>query len=220
MKLISIGCIISIASVFLTIQLIKLFENIDEESTTNINKRNKIVISILGFVVIMLGTLLIWDNQYGIIKNSIEILNISVIFLYLAFQSYFDQKTKMVYSSISILMIPVEILYITYIMLNGYSNIYGMYTLGILVIPFILFILSLFRGIGFGDVLIYLVISIYYIGSKQQPVISMLFNIIVTNIIFIIVSLLIKLIKRDKNKHQPLTIFISIVTLIFAILKI
>lgn len=216
-----IACLSSIIlSILLTLQLIKLFEHIDNEHNTRLSLSNTIVIIICSTLFGILSPIFIWDNQYDTLKNSIEMLNITILFVYLLFQSYFDQKICMVYSSVSLIMIALEILYVIFMYINNYISIYGIYTLGVLIIPFVLYIISLFRGIGLGDVLIYLVISIYYIGSKQQTIASMLINIIVTNILFIVTSLIVKIIKKDKNNHQPLTIFISIVTLLFAIVKI
>ena len=220
MEKIAIGLVVGIAAIIVVIQMIKIFESIDDEVETAINKKDRAVIIILGSLYGILSAVFIWKNQYGLVKNIVELLNVTLLFIYLTFQSYFDQKIKNVYSTISILMIPIEIIYVTYIMIGGYNKIYGFYTLAVLIAPIILWVISLFRGIGFGDVLIYLVIAIYYIGAKQQPVISMLLNIIATNITFIVTSIIIKMGKFGKKKHKPLTMYIAITTILFAILNV
>lgn len=220
MEKIAIGILVGIATMVCIIQMVKIFESIDDEVNTTINKRDKAIIIILSSLYGILSAIFIWKNQYNIIKNIIELLNISILFIYLTFQSYFDQKIKNVYSMVSILMIPIEIIYVAYIIIGGYNKIYGLYTLAVLIAPLILWVISWFRGIGFGDVLIYLVIAIYYIGAKQQPVISMLLNIIITNTVFILVSLISSVGKIGKNKHKPLTMYIAITTIVFAILNV
>ena len=217
---IAVGLICTAVMSIGTIQLIKYFESIDKELNTVVSSKDKLIIIILSIIVGFLSTIALWNRELDIITNTVELFNISILFIYLALESYTDQKTKLVYSSVSIIMIPIEILYVVYMVISGNSQIYGIYTLAVLFIPVVLFILSLFRGIGLGDVLIYLVISIYYIGAKEQVVVSMLFNVIASNILFIITSLIYRLVKHNKEKHQPLTIFISIVTILFSILKI
>lgn len=183
--------------------LIHLFSKADTEYTDKIQLKKKDAIIIL---ILALG--------YGIITpvlitEEIQYINLTILTAYLVFMSYTDQKIMQLYSIVSIIMIIFEGIALC-LMLNQLS--FDKYTPTILIILLVLNIMSIFRWIGYGDVLIYTVLSLYYLQYRAVPTMSMMLNILFTNIMFVIVTLIIKIVKKDKSKHQPLTIFIAIST--------
>ena len=88
------------------------------------------------------------------------------------------------------------------------------YTYTVLIILVVLGIMSIFRWIGLGDVYIYIVLALYYTQYRNLPTLTLMVNILLTNILFIVVTVILKIIRKDKEKHQPLTIFIAISTFI------
>ena len=74
--------------------------------------------------------------------------------------------------------------------------------------------MTIFRFIGLGDVLIYYVLALYYISISQDAAVLLMINVLITNILFVIVSI----VSKNKEKHKPLTIFIAISTFLLNIL--
>lgn len=201
---------ISIAILLITsLVLAKTFEKIDTELDIKLRTKDIIIISILSLVIGILITL-IYNSTY-------ELIHISVLIGYLMFMSYTDQKTRLLYSSVSIAMMIIEFI----LLVININNIeINRYTWTIVLVPLVLYIVSLFRGIGLGDVFIYTVLSLYYLQTRMVPTMSMILNILFTNIMFVVVSLIMRVISKNKDKHQPLTIYITISTVICNILFI
>jgi hypothetical protein len=73
-----------------------------------------------------------------------------------------------------------------------------------------LVILSKLDFIGFGDVLIYFVFAIYETIYSYIPFWYILWSLLISNIMFVIATSVIKLITHNKEKKQPYTIYIAI----------
>lgn len=195
----------------LSLALITIFSRLDTELS------NKLYLKKLDIIIIFAVAVL-----YGVLYSRLDIsfmdfINNSILIAYLVFMSYTDQKTKLLYTSVSIVMILIEAFFLVY---NLTNIVYNEYTLSIILVILMLGIMSIFRWIGFGDVLIYIVLSIYLTQYRMIPTLSIMINILLTNIMFVVVTIIIKLIKHDKDKHQPLTIFIAISTFICNLLMI
>ena len=195
----------------LSLALITIFSRLDTELS------NKLYLKKLDIIIIFAVAVL-----YGVLYSRLDIsfidfINNSILIAYLVFMSYTDQKTKLLYTSVSIVMILIEAFFLVY---NLTNIVYNEYTLSIILVILILGIMSIFRWIGFGDVLIYIVLSIYLTQYRVIPTLSIMINILLTNIMFVVVTIIVKLIKHDKDKHQPLTIFIAISTFICNLLMI
>lgn len=191
--------------------LIITFRKLDKEYR-EIYKANKFdIIIIIAFAII-----------YSIITpititNTIQYINFSILMGYLVFMSYTDQKSKLLYTSVSIFMIIYEAIMV----IINYKHIVSVpYIWTVAFIPIGFFILSLFRMIGLGDVFIYVVICLYYAQYRTVPTLSMIYNILLTNIMFVVVTIIIMIIKKDRKRYNPLTIFIAISTYICGILLI
>lgn len=190
------------------ILLILLFskEDIEYRDKIKLHKKDAIIIIILA-----IGYGLITPIMIG---EQFEYINLTLLISYLVFMSYTDQKIMLLYSSASIIMILFEV--ITLALRFGQLT-FDKYTPTLLIVLLVLNIMSIFRWIGYGDVLIYTVISLYLLQHRAVPTMSLLINILFTNIMFVIATLILKIIKRDKSKHQPLTLYIAISTYLCAI---
>jgi hypothetical protein len=148
------------------------------------------------------------------------IVSTAIILGYLIFMSYTDQKIKLLYTTVSlIVMILMLISFI--INWNTVKNYFiNEYTWTVIIVILVLGIMSIFRYIGFGDVIIYVVLSIYLISYRNVPLVSILVNIVIANTLFIINALIAKIIRKDQEKHQPLTMFIALATLLCGIMFI
>ena len=199
-----INTIIGVLAVSLIpILLILFFSKEDEEYSEKIKltKRNAIIIIVLA-------------AGYGLITpititEQFQYINLTILIAYLVFMSYTDQKIMLLYSSASIVMIIFEGIALA---LNFNNIVFNKYTPTILIVLLILNIMSIFKWIGYGDVLIYTVISLYYLQYRAVPTMSLMLNILFTNIMFVVVTLIIRIVKKDKSRHQPLTIYIAIST--------
>jgi hypothetical protein len=195
--------------VIIPLLLAKIFEKVDKDFELKLRKKDIIIIVISAIVSgVLLG---------GSEMTTLEVIHISVIVGYLIFMSYTDQRTKLLYSSVSFLMILVEGIILT---VKWNSIQFNEYSWTIVLVPILLFILSLFRGIGLGDVYIYIVLCIYYTEIRLVPTMSAILNILITNIMFVVVTLVLMITRKNKERHQPLTIYIAISTIICSILQL
>lgn len=202
----TINAILSMAILsIVSILLIIIFEKIDKELNIKFNKKDLLIILIIsisgGFII---------STFVG------NIVHVSFLMAYLIFESYTDQKTKLVYTSVSSLVIVIEfIIFIHRCLMSAFSFEYYIF-----LIPLVLFIISRFNGIGIGDVYIYTALCVFYVNTKDFEFISMIFNILLTNIMFLIVTLIKKIVTKDKYKNYPLTLFITISTFIIEVISI
>lgn len=190
----------------MSLSLIKVFEKIDSELGIKLKTKDIVIITL----VIITDSIL-----YSITYNTLNIAHVSLITGYLIFMSYTDMKTKLLYSTVSFVMIAIE----TVLVLLSIASIYK-YSFIVLVVPFGLFILSLFKMLGLGDVYIYLVISLYYLQSRPLAFESILINVILADVLFVISALIYKIATKEKEKHLPFTIYIGIATTVCNILLI
>lgn len=208
--------VISVIMLFtLPLLLAKVYERLDKELGIQISKKDIITFAIVA-ICVGIGINLV---DY----NTLEIIHLSIILSYLFYMSYTDQKTKLLYSSISFGMLILEAILV--VVKFNQLNI-NTFTWTIILISVILFVFSIFKGIGQGDVLIYSVLCLYYIQIRSIPTLSMLLNIIITNVMFIISAVVYKLYRKirykesSKGESLPLTIYIAISTVICSILLI
>lgn len=185
--------------------LIFTFNKLDKEFKDKLKIRKLDIVIIIAVAII-----------YGILYSRLGLtlgvfVNTTLLTAYLVFMSYTDQKTMLLYSSISFIMIIYEIIMIVV----NYNIIpFNEYTYTVLIILVVLGIMSIFRWIGLGDVYIYIVLALYYTQYRNLPTLTLMVNILLTNILFIVITVILKIIRKDKEKHQPLTIFIAISTFI------
>lgn len=180
--------------------LIKIFMYCEED----ISIKEKITPKRKDIITLIIVSILSWLIQINNLTSWFTILLIA----YLIFMSYTDQKTKLLYSMASTVMIALGIVNI--ITTHSFNSIAALS----LIIPTIMLVMSVFRFIGLGDVLIYYVLALYYISISQEAAVLMMINVLITNILFVIVSV----VSKNKEKHKPLTIFIAISTFLLNIL--
>lgn len=189
--------------------LITVFSKIDAD-IGNIIKASKKDI----FIIVTITAL------YIIVTNLFDFdiaryMNMSILTGYLVFMSYTDQKTKLLYSIVSIFMILFEIIWL----LIDFKNIYiTKYDLLLIPIILVMCVMSKFRLLGFGDVLIYVVLIIYGLIYSLIPLLDILLNYFVANVLFVIFTSISRIVTRDKERHQPFTLYIAISTFLCNIL--
>lgn len=192
--------------VLIPLVLAFLFQKADEELNIKLNKKDIIIIAIVGII-----TSILLNIQY----EKFMLYHTSFIMAYLIFMSYTDQKTKLVYNFCSEVVIVLEI---ALILLND-TNI-NILTTSVMILPLVMLVISLLGGLGIGDVCIYTALALYSITSKEFPFFSLTYIIILANIMFIIVGIIYKIATRNKDRKLPLTIYIAISFFICSILRI
>lgn len=183
--------------------LIKIFMYCEED----ISIKEKITPKRKDIIALVILSTLSWLIQIKSL-TSISSWFTTLLVAYLIFMSYTDQKTKLLYSMASIIMIALGIVNI--VATHSFNSIAALS----LIIPTIMLVMSIFRFIGLGDVLIYYVLALYYISISQDAAVLLMINVLITNILFVIVSV----VSKNKEKHKPLTIFIAISTFLLNIL--
>lgn len=185
--------------------LITLFGKVDTDISYSITptKRDIIIIAITSISISLIQWLIIGNN----VNN--HYLHSSILMGYLLFMSYTDQKTTLLYSIISYAMIVIEL--ITILISYGSLTI-NKYSMLVFIIPVLLFIMSIFRWIGFGDVLIYLVISLFSMQYSILPVFNVGLNLVLAMFMFLLINILKNIKSQDKERHRPFTVYIAIST--------
>lgn len=196
--------------------LSKLDRTDNSEEATNVEKiapigeliklGKKEVILLIGIAVL-----------YTVITNTLfnyellRYINMSILTGYLVVMSYTDQKSKALFTILSVLMLIIETVWLIATFDNVYITKYDL-----LLIPIMigLYLLSRFRLLGFGDVLIYAVIAVYELTYSLVSFWDLLFNILVANVLFVLVTSIIRMKTKDDNKNQPFTLYIAIATFI------
>lgn len=190
--------------------LVNYFVRIDKEyaPALKLTSTRKIGLAML----ILTGLVAILSPGYCYL-STLQHLNSSFILAYLIFMSYTDTHTKMLYSVVSAVMLIFEIILTMFSTENLQNTTYAwtlLIALGILVV------IAIFNLIGAGDVLIYTVIMLYLLQNRTVPTMSFILNVLMTNIMFVVVTVLKKLQSKDINilhSHEPLTLFIYFGTL-------
>lgn len=191
---------------------IYFFSKLDTEFSEQLKiKRLNIIIIIAVSIIYIIASSILLSN------NAILWLNTSLITGYLIFCSYTDLKTKLLYSSVSLTFLVIEI---TLLLIDYKAVPFNNYSWTILVVILAMYLMSIPRWIGLGDVFIYAVIATYLTHYRFIPTMSIVINLLFTNIMFVIATIIIKVIKHDKEKHQPLTVFIAISTVCCCLLGI
>lgn len=183
--------------------LITVFSSIDTDigDVIKASKKDIVIIILVAILYMIVTRLFNFDTA--------RYVNMSILTGYLVFMSYTDQKTKLLYSIVSIFMILFEIIWLVVNISDIYFTKYDL-----LLIPVVLamLIMSKFRFLGFGDVLIYVVIVIYGLIYSLLPFWDILINYFVANILFVICTSIIRIVTRDKDRNQPFTLYIAIST--------
>lgn len=202
--------IVRIITVLLTmiampLLLITIFSKIDTEVGNKIEASKKDI-----FIIILVAILYLvvtdWFNF-----DTERFMNMSILTGYLVFMSYTDQKTRLLYSIVSIFMILFEIICLAV----NFSNIYfTKYHLLLIPIVLAMLIMSKFRLLGFGDILVYLVIIIYELIYSLLPFWDILLNYLIANTLFVVIAGIIRIITKDKERQQPFTLYIAMATFI------
>jgi hypothetical protein len=174
----------------------------------------------IGSGVIMVISVIYRDWNCELLSEMPDMYYISytissaILMGYLLFMSYTDQKTKLLYTLPSIIMLIIQVIIfaINWSTIKTYYINEYTWTIGILVL--VLGIISLLGFLGLGDVIIYTVLGIYYTCFRNLPTMSLIYNIFLANLIFLVVTIILKVTKQDISKKQPLTIFIALSTLL------
>lgn len=191
---------------------IYFFSKLDEEFSESLRiKTSNIAIIIIVSILYIIASAILLSN------NAILWLNTSLMTGYLIFCSYTDLKTKLLYSSVSLAFLGIEL---TLLLIDYKAVPFNKYSWTILVVILAMYLMSIPRWIGLGDVFIYAVIATYLTHYRFIPTVSIVMNLLFTNIMFVIATIIIKGIKHDKEKHQPLTVFIAISTVCCCLLGI
>lgn len=201
------GIVKVIISLFTTIAmpllLITLFSKIDAEIGNKIKASKKDIFIIILVAILYMAVTMLFNF------DTARFMNMSILTGYLVFMSYTDQKTKLLYSIVSIFMILFETIWLA---VNFSKICFTKYHLLIIPIVLAMLIMSKFRLLGFGDVLIYVVIIIYELTYSLLPFWDVLLNYLLANTLFVVVAGIVRIITRDKEKHQPFTLYIAIAT--------
>lgn len=198
--------------VLIPLALISLFSNFDSDigETLRLRKKDVIIIITTSILYIIASTLLL--------SNDINIwINTSLITGYLIFCSYTDLKTKLLYTIISVTLLIIEGIWL---IIDIKNVIFNEYTWTILIILLILYLMSIPKFLGLGDALIYSVITTYLVHYRTIPTMSLIINLLLANILFLVITVILKVIKKDKERHQPFTLFIAISTCICSLLLV
>jgi hypothetical protein len=201
---------------FIPMLLIKVFDSIDNEVNLKMSYRfiflNSIFASMIGYFI------------SKIYSNRFQMIHLSILIAYLWFMGYVDRKSKTVYTSVSVIMLLIEFV-ISIFTLD--KTLLNEYTWTVALVLLILFIMSMVRMIGLGDVLIYGVISMYYVQTRLLPTISLMIVILVANVIFIIVNVIKAVVRKIKKanyqvdskdkQYEPLAECIALSTIICCI---
>lgn len=196
--------IISILTMIaLPILLITIFSRIDEDMKETLKLSRE---DILIIIAIAIGYIVV-TSSFNF--NTQRFVNMSILTGYLVFMSYTDQKSKLLYSIVSIAMMLFEIICIA---INFNSICFTKYHLLLIAIIVIMLIMSKLRLLGFGDVLIYVVITLYEMNYSLLPFWDILLNYLIANILFVVVAGIVRIITGDKEKSQPFTLYIAVAT--------
>lgn len=198
--------------VLIPLALIKLFSNFDSDigETLRLRKRDVIIIIIASLLYIITSTLLL--------SNDINMwINTSLITGYLIFCSYTDLKTKLLYTIISVALLIIEGIWLV---IDIENIVFNEYTWTILIVLLILYLMSIPKFLGLGDALIYSVITTYLVHYRIIPTMSLIINLLLANVLFLVITVILKVIKKDKERHQPFTLFIAISTCICSLLLV
>lgn len=148
-------------------------------------------------------------------------LDVVLILTLLEFQSFFDIQTKEVYTFPTLVAMVFVVLNFLF-RLNQYGfNGMGMTmpkVVSTLIFIVVLWLTTLFRGLGGGDLLLYMILAVHYMNYTASSISYLVLNFILSGIMFMLWIVPYTLIssKRDKevSKHQPFTLFITIATII------
>lgn len=198
--------------VLIPLALIKLFSNFDSDigEALRLRKRDVIIIIIASLLYIITSTLLL--------SNDINMwINTSLITGYLIFCSYTDLKTKLLYTIISVALLIIEGIWL---IIDIENIMFNEYTWTILIALLILYLMSIPKFLGLGDALIYSVIATYLVHYRIIPTMSLIINLLLANVLFLVITVILKVIKKDKERHQPFTLFIAISTCICSLLLV
>lgn len=199
--------------------LIKAYVKYDTDFAEKIKPRNS---EYMLLIISSISCIACIDIMYNISANDtslLKVINFSIIMAYLIFMSYTDQKTKLLYSAVSILMIVLQLV-VLLIDFSNVKNYFNQYTWTLVLPIALLFILSIFNMIGFGDVLIYIVIALYYLGNHPIPTFILGSNIVLANAMFLVVTVILSVLRHSKDKTYPLTLYITISSFMFGLLNL
>lgn len=199
------------------ILLIMVFDKIDSTIDIALTRKNIAIILTNSFIIAFARFILYL--KVGCEPCTPDIIHMDIMFAYLIFMSYTDQKTKLLYTTVSLAMIVLEIT-LSIINISSIMEFANTLTWTIILIPVGLLILSAFRGIGLGDVYIYMVICLYTLQISHIPTFVVILNLLIANVLFVISSICLKLFKKNKDKHLPLTIHITIASVVCSIVFI
>lgn len=198
--------------VFIPLALIYCFRRLDTELSEALKLRK------IDIVIILLFSIIYSVASSKMLGSNLQILiNTSILTGYLVFCSYTDLKTKLLYTVVSLAFLMIEI---SWLIIDYKSVPFNEYSWTILVVIGVMILMSIPRWIGIGDVIIYAVIATYLTHYRFIPTVSIVANILFTNIMFVIATIIIKVIKHNKERHQPLTLFIAISTVVCCLLGI
>lgn len=189
--------------IVLPILLITIFSRLDNDmkETLKLSRKDILIIVAVAIGYIAITSLFSFSTE--------RFINMSILTGYLVFMSYTDQKSKLLYSIVSIVMILFEIVCIAF----NFNNIYfTKYHLLLIPIVVVMLIMSRLRLLGFGDVLIYVVIILYEMNYSLLPFWDILLNYLAANILFVVIASIIRIITKDKEKNQPFTLYIAMAT--------
>lgn len=193
--------------VLIPLALIFIFTELDVEISETIRLKD---IDLAVIILVAVGYWLITNTIFTF--NTGRYVNMTIVMAYLVFMSYTDQKTKLLYSIVSVVMMVFELIWLAVSFKNLTFNKYDLLLIPVLIM---FLLLSKFKWLGFGDVMIYMVLIIYELIFSYIPFWDILFNYTVANILFVVTSCVMKLVSKKKevnDKHLKFTIYIAIST--------
>lgn len=149
----------------------------------------------------------------SVYSSAIEVVVITLLCSSLVFLSYTDIKTGEVYAA----PIVAGIAILTFLVpaVTGKSvSFWVVPIMGVLVIA------ALANSLGWGDVLIYLMLGIGFTAIKDLPVTGLILNILVSMALSIPLGLVALAKNHWKKIHKPFTVYIAIAFVIGGILKV
>jgi len=175
--------------------LVDKFNNLDNEVDLAFKVNDIITLVIISFLC-NLEISALWSNK-------LHIIQLWVTTLYLLIQGYTDSKTKQVYSIINYITLGLNII----LLIISCIKFKLLIPLPIFIVLFVLFVICILRGIGAGDIFVYVIIAINYLIFKAEfSYIIIALNLLLSQVLFIIFN--IKIFIKNKKEKRALIPYI------------
>lgn len=181
--------IFTLIGIIVFLGAIEFINKNDKENKINVNKKGIIIL------IITLSTTLIYMKY----RENIEFYVYFYLTIYLIIVGYIDYKTKNVYSIFNLLTIAIGVCFLIYQKSIGIDISFTV----LCVIIYIIFakLIGYFNMFGDGDTDIFIATSMF-ISSNTFPLVILLLNMILSNLVAIIFNIKLLDVRKMKFKEQ------------------